>query len=185
VIHRTTSGCCQKDIGSSKAHIPQVCKHGEVFKYTKSPGANGRKPMRRVSEKREGQVRKQGSTLKQGRGFAVHPDQRKRVEHLVCVVCGKDRFEAQIHAAHVYPRRLQPCECPEGVVPLCANCHRLYDDPCGSFDLLPYLVTRHYHAESVHAVAVHGVPLRELMDQVTGQKWAPVEESPKRSAVVV
>jgi hypothetical protein len=35
MLHRTTSGCCEKEIGSSKAHIPQQCEHGETFNYTK------------------------------------------------------------------------------------------------------------------------------------------------------
>ncbi len=36
--HRTRSGCCEKKIGSSKAHIPQRCQHGELFFYTKQLG---------------------------------------------------------------------------------------------------------------------------------------------------
>jgi hypothetical protein len=47
--HATSTGCCEKDIGASKAHIPQTCEHGEIFLYTKAFGSKPRKPMRRRS----------------------------------------------------------------------------------------------------------------------------------------
>jgi hypothetical protein len=37
-MHRTPSGCCEKDIGYSKAHVPQTCDHGELLVYTKQLG---------------------------------------------------------------------------------------------------------------------------------------------------
>lgn len=187
--HEANPCGCKRDIGSSKAHIPQTCEHGNLLRYTKALGSNGRKPLRKSSEKGEGEVRRRGSILNRGRGFSASPAQQDKVKRLPCIVCGRDGLEVTIDPAHVYPRRLQSCECAEGVVPLCRECHGLYDDPSRPFDLLRHLVTRGYHPELVHAVAVHQVPIRELLDQVTGVKWAPIQlvasadrEPPKREA---
>ncbi len=171
MLHEAKACGCTKEIGSSKAHIPQTCEHGNVLLYTKPLKRSA--SLRRVSDKREREERPRGSTMKRGRGFAASPEQQRKVKGRPCIVCGLDGYEAQIHAAHVYPRRLHSCECAEGVVPLCSEHHRLYDDQNQHFDLLPHLV-RGYHVELVHAVAVHQVPIRELLDQVTGVKWAPI-----------
>ena len=144
---------------------PRFCDCGNAFVSERVVSTS--------SVAKESKPRPHSSTLKRGRGFSASPQQQRKVRHLPCVVCGLDRHEAQIHAAHVYPRRFQSCECAEGVVPLCAEHHRLYDDPDQHFDLLRHLVTRDYHLELVHAVAVHHVPIRELLDQVTGVKWEP------------
>jgi hypothetical protein len=162
MLHEASARGCTKDIGMSKAKTPHYCEHGNFLVYVHQLGS-----------KKNDQGGRHG-TLGRGRGFAASPAQQRKVKGRPCVVCGQDGFEAEIHAAHVYPRRLQSCECAEGVVPLCRGCHGRYDDQANPFDLLRHLVIREYHAELVHAVAVHQVPIRELLDQVTGVKWAPV-----------
>lgn len=134
-----------------------------------------RQPMHRVSEKHQGGVRRRGSTLKRGKGFAASKAQQDKIRGLPCAVCGQDGYEAQIDAAHVYPRRFASCECAEGVIGLCRTCHRLYDE--GKLDLLPALISRGYRAELVHAVVAHEAPLVHLLEQVTSCGWKP---SPKR-----
>lgn len=175
MIHRTSSGCCEKDIGSSKAHIPQTCKHNELLVYVHQLKRSA--PIARTSEKKAPTGRKRA--LKRGKGFAASPEQRKAVRGKPCVVCGQDGYEAQVDPAHVYPRRLAACECAEGVVPMCRACHSRYDDPTQVFDLLPHLVAGRYHPELVHAVAVHEVPLSELLERVTGQNWRPLQSPTK------
>lgn len=116
--------------------------------------------------------------MKRGSGFAASNKQQAKVKGLPCIVCGRDEFEegVAIQAAHVYPRRLQSCDCAEGVVPLCELCHHLYDDQNTAFDLLPYLQNRKYHREFVHAVAEHEAPISEVLRIVTGEKWEPTSE---------
>jgi hypothetical protein len=133
-----------------------------------------RTPMRRVSEKREGEAKRRGSTLKQGRGLAASLAQQKKVRDLRCIHCGRDRHETSIQAAHVYPRRFATCDCADGVVPLCAEGHRLFDE--GKLDLLPLLLTNGYRAELVHAMVEHEAPPMHVMEIVTGCVWAPVSE---------
>lgn len=141
-----------------------------------------RTPLNRVSEKREKQVRKQGGTLKKGRGFAVTSPQRLKVRGKVCVGCGDpfdfENEQAQCDPAHLWPRGLGGCDSPDCIVPLCRTCHRRLDDPSDSFDLLPQLVDRGYHREIAHAIEVHEVPLALLLERLTGDRY--VVESPER-----
>lgn len=181
--HRTPSGCCSTDIGMSQAHVPHVCDHGEVFVYTKQPKRSA--PMRRVSEKRQPEVRRRGSTLKRGRGLAASPAQQAKVRDLSCIHCGRDRHEVQIQAAHVYPRRFATCDCAEGVAPLCAEGHGLYEEK--KLDLLPLLLTNGYRRELVHAIVEHDAPPLHVIEVVTGCAWAPTEsqrEPSNREAVI-
>lgn len=134
-----------------------------------------RKPLRRVSEKRQGETRRRGSTLKRGRGFAASPAQQAKIRDLACIVCGRDRHEAKIEAAHVYPRRLASCDCAEGVVALCHEDHRAFDE--GKLDLLPALIAHGYRAEVAHAFLEHDAPFAEVLKQVTGVSWKPVAEA--------
>jgi hypothetical protein len=131
-----------------------------------------RKPLARVSEKRTPEVRRRGSTLKRGRGLAASPEQQRKVRDLPCIVCGKDRHEAKIEAAHVYPRRLASCDCADGVAPLCHDCQRAED--ANELDLLPALLAHGYRTEVAHAFLEHDAPLREVLEQVTGTKWQPI-----------
>lgn len=174
MLHEAKACGCQKDIGMSKAHQPHYCDHGELFVYTK---VLGRSPdLLEDAKRRASRADRRSATLTQGRGFAASSAQQKKVKRLPCTVCGCDGFETKVDPAHVYPRRLASCECAEGVVPLCRECHSRYDDPLQHLDLLPALVNRGYRAELVHAVVAHDVPIRELLEQVTGVKWEPVSE---------
>lgn len=116
--------------------------------------------------------------MKRSNGFKTSPVQQRATKGRACIVCGKDEAEAIIDPAHVTPRRLAPhCTCEKGTVPLCRGCHNRYDDLNDPFDLLPYLMTHKLYEETVHGFLEHGVSLRELMDTITGVKWAPAERS--------
>lgn len=172
----TRECACQHEYYSGKR--PERCECGHRLLTAAQLNPKPRKPLKRTTELASTSIRRKSSSgkLRQGRGFAASPAQQRKVKNLPCVVCGRDRHEGvEIHAAHVYPRRFQHCDCPEGVVPLCSEHHRLADDQNESFDLMPHLVGRKYHAELVHAVAVHQVPIGHLLEQVTGLAWEPVE----------
>jgi len=114
--------------------------------------------------------------MKRSNGFKTSPVQQRATKGRACIVCGKDEAEATIDPAHVTPRRLAPhCTCEKGTVPLCREHHEAYDQLGGSFDLLPHLMAHGLYEETVHGFLEHGVSLRELMDTVTGVKWAPKE----------
>lgn len=102
--------------------------------------------------------------------------QRKKVKELHCLVCGMDRFETKIDPAHVYASRYAHCECPDGVVPLCREHHRIYDDLNSSFDLMPYLLNG-WRTELVHAIVEHGARPFHVFEIVTGMQWAPLERA--------
>jgi len=176
VTHLTTKDCsCELNLYTGQER-PEACAHGNRFLTVAQLNPKPRKPLRRVSEKREGEVRRRGSTLKRGRGFAVHARQRNKIAGLPCVNCGADGYETQIDPAHVWSRSYTPCDCEDGVVPLCRECHRLLDDPNQTLDLLPKLIDRGFRAEIVHAFVVHEIPLTEILKRLTGQEWKPVEQ---------
>jgi hypothetical protein len=140
------------------------CECGNVF--VKPDSVKPRKPL----------PRKRGSTLKRGRGFAASPEQETKVSNLPCVNCGVDRHEGvEIDPAHLWSRARGGCSAALCVIPLCRRCHDAYDDVGQHLDLLPALVTRGYQAEIVHPFLEHGVPLRELLERLTGVEWAPVQ----------
>lgn len=149
-------GCRQETFMGQKRELR--CEHGGVF------------------EKPQSKARR-GSTLKQGRGFGASPAQQAKVRDRACLVCGRVRHEAFIHAAHLYPRSRAGCKCPDGVVPLCAECHDLYDDPHRTLDLLPALVAHGYQVEMAHAFLEHGASWREMLDLVTGHAWHPIAKA--------
>lgn len=162
---------------------PDRCEHGNHF-LTEAQQVASQKPrgsLRPISEKRAAEEtagtrpRSNGSTLAQtNTGFTASPAQRKKVRNLACLVCGRDRHEAEIEAAHVCARRLAPhCDCPDGVVPLCHECHQRYDDLGAHFDLLPALITHGYRAEVVHAFLEHGVGLVDLLSHISGERYLP------------
>jgi hypothetical protein len=118
------------------------------------------------------------SKPKKSNGFKTSPVQQRATKGRACIVCGKDEAEATIDPAHVTPRRMAPhCTCEKGTVPLCRGCHERYDDLNDPFDLLPYLMAHGLYEETVHGFLEHGVSLRELMDTITGVKWAPKERN--------
>lgn len=106
--------------------------------------------------------------LKRKKGMSAHPKQQAKVRGLPCARCGweGDNYNP-IDAAHVVPRSWVACECPDGVIPLCRRCHRLYDEE--SVDILPQLEARHYHREMGHAVSEHSVSLLTVLRYVTGE----------------
>lgn len=156
----------------SKPH-PGECPEGHGrYRYEKELKRS--KPINRVSPKRAEKVRRQGSTLNRGRGFAVHPAQRKKVKGLVCVSCGADPYEGvTVDPAHLIPRHWVSCEHPDGVIPLCRNCHRAYDVPSGGLDILAQLEERGYHKEMAHFISEHQVNPLTLLRYVTGCEYVP------------
>lgn len=94
--------------------------------------------------------------------------QRAKVRDAACVVCGRDRSEARIDAAHLWPRGRGGGDCPLCVVPLCAEHHGSFDD--GALSLLEHLEPR-YRAEVAHAVEHGG--LIAVLQRLTGERWAP------------
>jgi hypothetical protein len=142
-----------------------VCEHRNVFK---KPGA---------IKKRAGEVRRRGSTLKQGRGFGCTYAQREKVRGLPCVGCGKGASEYRaIDPAHLWPKGMGGCDDPLCVIPLCRDigggCHRLFD--LGELDLLPKLIARKYFPELAHATTAHELGPLSLLERTTGITWQPV-----------
>jgi hypothetical protein len=104
--------------------------------------------------------------LKKGRGFAASPEQRAKVRHLDCVICGGG-WEP-LDPAHVIPRSMGGCDHQDCVCALCRPCHRLYDS--GELDLLPYLEVSH-RRELAHAVSHVG--LIAALERITNCRWSP------------
>jgi hypothetical protein len=166
MLHRTSTGCCEREIGMSKAHIPQSCEHGRPFKYVhglerSEKGTSARKPRR---------------AMKRGKGFAVAPKQREKVKGLPCVGCGAEANEWTIlvDPAHLWPRGKGGCDDPLCVVPLCRlpdgnGCHRLFDE--GRLDLLPRLIDGGYFPEIAHAIEAHQLSPLTLLERLTGSEW--------------
>lgn len=98
------------------------------------------------------------------------PQQRAHVKAKACIVTGDDSL---VHPAHVIPRSLLTIgqDDPRAVVPLRPDIHRLYDSTAG-YDLLPHLEP-HFRVELAWAVERFG--LLRTLEQVTGQRWVPVE----------
>lgn len=164
MLYRAQPCGCERERGMSRP-VPIACKHANSYRYTKD--------LNRTSEKREGQVRKQGSTLKRGRGFAASPAQQKKVRDLPCVVCGLDRHEATIDPAHILRRGQGGCDHPDCVVPLCREHHRLFDE--NALDILVPLLTRRYGVEMAHPISEHDLSPTQLLERLTGQDWQPVD----------
>jgi hypothetical protein len=187
MLHRTSSGCCEKDIGSSKAHVAHFCEHGQLYLYTKPLKRSA--PLRRVSEKRETQARRRGSTLKQGRGFAVTNAQREKVKGLPCANCGREASEyVAIDPAHLSKRGSQGgCDHVLCIVPLCRDinggCHIPFDK--GELDIYPALQTKGYWAEMAHAIEAHQVSPSLLVTRLSGGRWELVEVSKTTKEAVV
>lgn len=73
--------------------------------------------------------------------------------------------------AHIWPRGLGGCDSPLCVVPLTRAEHRAYDD--GRLDLLPHLIAHGLVAELAHALEHARGDLIGLLNQITGERWAP------------
>lgn len=169
---------CEKEVGMSGKH-PGICRRHELPFYYLA-GLKRTTPLQRTSEKRKPQARKQGSTLKRGRGFAVAPPQREKVRGLPCVGCGKEASDyVAIDPAHLWPQGQGGCDDPLCVIPLCRHfeggCHRLYDE--GRLDLLAKLIDRGYFAELAHAIEAHQLSPLTLLEHTTGMEWGPVNKA--------
>jgi hypothetical protein len=158
-------GCAQEAFMGKKRE--KTCPCGNLFERPERLDRNGTNGTNGTRKARKG--------LKRGRGFAVHPKQRDKIKGLPCVNCGIDEYEVPIDPAHVWSRSYTPCDCPDGVVPLCRPCHGLFDNPNLHLDLLPKLIDRGYRAEIVHAFVVHEIPFGDIYKRLTGQEWRPVE----------
>lgn len=174
--YATRDCSCPSIVTGTGGKRPEKCEHGNRYQTAAELAPpKPRKPLRAVSEKRAaeeaaGTRSKSRGGLKQGKGFAASKAQQAKVRDLPCVNCGRDRFEATIDPAHVCSRSLAPhCECPDGVVPLCRDCHRLYDNE-RSLDLMPKLMENGYRVEAVHAFIEHGVGLQSLIQHVTNSR---------------
>jgi hypothetical protein len=157
-------GCAQEIFIGQKR--PTHCECGNLFEKVRPEGA--KKPSR--------------WPMKRGRGFAASNAQQAKVRGRSCLICGRDRHEATIDPAHVYPRSRAGCNCADGVVPLCREHHNAYDDPNQALDLLPALIAHGYRAELAHAFLEHGASWREVLEIVTGCEWKPAV-CPEREAV--
>lgn len=91
--------------------------------------------------------------------------QRDKTRLAPCVRCKRpDRSTP----AHLIDRSLGGDDDPRAVVPLCLECHRLYDD--GRCDLLPFLEP-HYRAELAYAVELVG--LVAALNRITNDRYEP------------
>jgi hypothetical protein len=146
-----------------------------------------RAPLRRKTELGPGdKSRERGSTFaNQGAGLrrdtpktrqavrraqrrAVSPAseaQRAKVRDAPCVRCGAP---GPCHPAHLIDRSLGGDDDPRAVVPLCAACHRLYDE--GGCSLLEHLEP-HYRVELAYAVELVG--LLAAVNRVTNDHYEP------------
>jgi hypothetical protein len=91
------------------------------------------------------------------------PAQREKVrEERFCRTCGGMYTDP----AHVIARAQGGCDDPDCVIPLCRQCHQLYDESLG-LEVLGVLSLQ----EQAHAVSHVGI-LRAL-HRVTGLRWVP------------
>lgn len=185
---------------------PETCVHGNRFHTEAELKPKERKPLRPVSEKRQAEeaagtrAPSRGSTLKRGRGFAVHSKQREKVKGLACAGCGREESEGfvVIDPAHLWPRGKGGCDHPDCVIPLCRflqtlyepvgilridkGCHPAFD--AGELDLLPRLADSEAWAkEQAHPILVHGVGLVELVRRLSGNQqelvWVDRDSHPQ------
>lgn len=108
-------------------------------------------------------------TTKRTTGFAAAPGQRAAVRGRACLVCAQGPCDP----AHLIDRSLVADEAdPLAVIPLCRECHRLYDE--AGLDLLPFLEP-HHREHLAFAVQRHGL-LRTLV-RVTNRQWTTTGET--------
>jgi hypothetical protein len=100
-LHRTPSGCCEKEIGMTQRGVAQYCEHHELFLYTKALGTKQASPS--PAKPRKG--------MKKGRQFAASKAQREKVRGLPCAFCGREASDyVAIDPAHVWPRGKGGCD---------------------------------------------------------------------------
>lgn len=139
--------------------------------------AKPRKPLRRVSEKREGEARRRGSTLRRGKGFEASKAQRDKVRGLTCLGCGREESATlPIDPAHIWPRGKGGCDDAACVVPLCRTCHRAFDQ--GALDLLERMAgSEAWQVEQAHPILAHGVGLVELVRRLSADSYSFVKSA--------
>lgn len=81
--------------------------------------------------------------MKRG-SFAASKEQREKVQGRTCLECGTQPCDP----AHLTARSQGGCGDPLCVVPLCRECHTLFDN--GMLDLEPVLALRHLAPERSH-----------------------------------
>jgi hypothetical protein len=92
-------------------------------------------------KRRKTQFERGSTRLKHGPLGHCTEAQKERVGDLACIVCGEHAGDC--HPAHVIPRAVLPrkvADDPRAVVPLCFECHRLYDND--EIDLSSHLEPR-------------------------------------------
>jgi hypothetical protein len=126
-----------------------------------------RTPLKTHSElKRTGGPKPKASSLKKAPLGRCTEAQKERVRDLACIRCGK--HVGACHPAHVAPKAGLPQEVADdvrAVVPLCFECHRLYDE--GKIDLSGELEPR--WRDSMEW-AVGAVGLWRALKYITGPK---------------
>jgi hypothetical protein len=104
--------------------------------------------------------------------------QRAKAMDATCPVTGRDRYEATIDPAHLWPRSKGGCDHPLCVIGLERSVHTAFDD--GDFDLLPYLRPsgdlRRFLPEILHALDHADGDLIGLLQRLTNQRYEPVRE---------
>lgn len=98
------------------------------------------------------------------------PAQRAKIRGRQSVVKGT----GPVDPAHLWPRSLGGCDDPLCVVPLARSAHRPFD--LGELDLLPALIKHGYIAEIAHAVEHANGALVQVLERLTGQRWAPRDD---------
>jgi hypothetical protein len=146
---------------------------GQLSLARGSTFATERTPLARVSPRRverEGTVR---ATLKQGKGFAASPAQRRKVAGQVCCVCQQEPCDP----AHLAPRALgRGCDHPDCVIALCRRHHEEFDR--STLDLLPHLSGAGFERELAHMQGHYSDPL-SVVFRLSGMRWVP---EPKENA---
>lgn len=99
--------------------------------------------------------------------------QREKVAGLRSIVSG----EPHCTPTHLWPRGRGGCDDALCVVPTTFHEHRLFDD--GRLDLLPHLLAAGCVAEIQHALGHCDGSLIQLLERLTGQRWAPADLSPE------
>jgi hypothetical protein len=123
-------------------------------------------PLASVSPRRverEGTVR---STLRQGRGFAASPAQRRKVAGQVCAVCQQEPCDP----AHLTPRGFRGCDDADCVIALCRLHHEAFDN--STLDLCPHLSGAGFERELAHMQGHYSDPLSVLV-RLSGCRWVP------------
>lgn len=82
--------------------------------------------------------------------------------------------------AHICPRDLGGCDHPDCVVALTRAEHEAFDHPdhrTGKrLDILPHLIAHNCIDELCHALRHYRGDLIALLERVTGEKWAPLDD---------